>query len=118
MVVCAEDDEPRIAAILSEMSLPGAGVGEAVVTGGLRSLDVVCVRAMAPLDSLAPIRLAGVEAGVGEGVARVVAAALPGRLPPKWAAMAAARAALDGIGPSPTMLRSAAAGKDGGAMDG
>ena len=87
MVVCAEDDEPRIAAILSEMSLPGAGVGEAVVTGGLRSLDVVCVRAMAPLDSLAPIRLAGVEAGVGEGVARVVAAALPGRLPPKWAAM-------------------------------
>lgn len=41
------------------------------------------------------------------GADRGDAAALAGKLPPKWAAMAAAKAAFDGMGPFPTMLRKA-----------
>lgn len=98
MGVCTEEDEPRMAAILSEMSLLAMDA-EVVASVALVALSL--------LDDAALIADFGGDACVAE-TGRDDAAALAGKLPPKWAAMAAARAALDGMGPSPTMLRKAA----------
>lgn len=76
MVVCEDADEPRMAAILSEMSLPTRGA-DAGAEGVATAAAAVAVAELGDAAAL----VADVVASVG--AVRVVVAVLAGRLPPK-----------------------------------
>lgn len=87
MVVWEDEEEPRMAAILSEMSLPGPERDAAAAGVRLAAAVAAWLRSVAALAALA-IRAPELAAVAGtdveaEDAGRAAVAVLPGRLPPK-----------------------------------